>query len=379
MTSTSLAACCLLALLATAPTVRASNALDRFDAAVADGLPRTIVLGDTHGARGRDAPGDVLTIAAALDVDVRFTDGVPARLYTGTWRGEPAVMTRSDHHMDITVTGRDGVTITGFTDDSSGSHQVAPPANPGPAQAPRASDAASRRHAGARPAMLAARSARASGTTNDLSYLAPAVVPPTVTFWIFLHDDTKGTSRQHINAGYVAWWIADMKRILPSYRLRVFYIDNRPGMTDLSYGNKETDMWRWTLAADAYAAQAKLVYQPGKSEYKFMLITKDLVAPSTVGLAWLGGDQAMVSLKGSYNTVAHEFGHTFGGVHEDSAVWWSYVWPCETNLYPTDYALLSNCYRYTAANEARIRTYLTRGGDGPQPLDPASSAMTLVD
>jgi len=110
-----------------------------------------------------------------------------------------------------------------------------------------------------------------------------------------------------------------------------------------------------------------------------MLITKDLVAPSTVGLAWLGGDQAMVSLKGSYNTVAHEFGHTFGGVHEDSAVWWSYVWPCETNLYPTDYALLSNCYRYTAANEARIRTYLTRGGDGPQPLDPASSAMTLVD
>ncbi|MDR6937771.1 reprolysin-like metallopeptidase [Luteibacter sp. 3190] len=355
---------CLIATLACSP-VAASDVLDRFDAAIRAGFPATVVLpspaDDARGATAR--AGDAsLTIRAPLDVDVRFPDGEPVTTFVGTWQGDPAVITRSTGHVDITVPRGDGVDVVGYSDDSEQAHQL-PAAEPVGPESTVASGSG--------------RTARADTATSATSPGKPRTAP-VLEFWMFLHDDTAGTSRRHIHARYVAWWIADMQRILPAYRLRTYYLQNRPGMTDLTYG-REASMWKWTLAAQEYATRGKLHYEAGRFEYKFMLVTKNAVRENTSGLAWLGGDQAMASLSGAYNVIAHEFGHTLGGVHDDSAIWWSYVWPCETNLYPRDVAVLSNCYRYTAANEDRMRAYLSRHADGPALLDPSSLSLPLVD
>lgn len=357
-----------LAFASSAP-VAGSEVLDRFDAAVDAGLPRTIVLpaGAERAGRGGRVDGVELSIHAPLDVEVRFPNGDDATMFVGAWQGEAAVITRSAGHMDITVKRSDGVEITGFSGDSEQSHRVVSPGDADTLGAPR-HDA---------PLTTHARRER-SATSSEPSVPERPPAPPTLTFWLFLHDDTIRTSRQHIHAGYVAWWLEDMKRVLPGYRLRSFYVDNRPGMTDVPYGNTAS-MWRWTFAAQQYARGGKLHHEPGRFEHKFMLVTRDRVRERTTGLAWLGGDQAMASLAGSYNVIAHEFGHTLGAIHDDAAVWWRYVWPCETNMYPTTAILLSNCYRYTEASERRIRDYLKHAADGPGALDPSANALPLVE
>jgi hypothetical protein len=194
-----------------------------------------------------------------------------------------------------------------------------------------------------------------------MSFAAAATVhaatSPTLIFWIFLHDDTLGVKRQQIHDDYVAWWLGDMKKILPTHRLRVIYSQQVRGVTDIPYGH-ESSLQDWTTAVESYVRSENLPTIRGSFEFKFMLLTSDEVAPGVSGLAWLGGDQAMASLKGRYTIVAHEFGHTLTAAHENAEVRWTSGWPCETNLKSAVIALRANCYRYTESNERLIRRHM---------------------
>lgn len=355
----------IIALCSTASHVHAANAIEQFDEAVLRGLPQTIVLSQV------DANANKLFIASSLDVELHFPGdtegGASGNMYIGTWRGADAVLTRSGNHLDISVTRSGSVEVTGFSSDAEGSHHVdagaidrrqdlvAPPASTRSIALPR----------------YAARGAIA--TKRPRLSRSPSLV-----FWLFQHDDTLDMTRQHIHARYVAWWIADMKRIMPTRRLWAIYSQQIDGLTDIPYGH-EASLVDWTTAVDNYAHREGLPHVRGEFEYKFMLLTSHEVAPGVSGLAWLGGDQAMASLDGRYTIVAHEFGHTLTANHEDAEVRWSSGWPCETNLKSTTSPLRANCYRYSTANERRMRAYMANEWTVPVRPDPPDIPHTMIE
>lgn len=330
-----------------------THPITTFDRAVAAGLPRTISLAaSTERSRGKEGT-NALVVESHLDIGVRFADGETGDMYLATWKGEQAVITRSGDHLDITVARRDGVSVTGFDREDDTPH-VVESANGDNAK---------------RVAMEHANRKVLSGRNTSEPRRPSVNKSPTLTFWMFLHDDTLGVDRKHIHASYVAWWIADMKKILPVHRLWAIYSQQVEGLTDMRYGHEES-LRDWTTAIDFYERRNKLPRIPGKFEYKFMLVTSHEPLPGVTGQAWLGGEEAIASLSGRYTIIAHEYGHTLAATHEDAEVQWSSVWPCETNLISSTVALRSNCYRYSRKNERNIRVHMAREWSVPVNPDP---------
>ncbi|MBB3226254.1 hypothetical protein FHW69_000844 [Luteibacter sp. Sphag1AF] len=291
-----------------------------------------------HHARHAKDDGE-LVIESELDVGLRFPGDVPGKMYVATWQGQHAVVTRSGDHLDISVPAAEGVVVTGFDNESDVPHHVdtsltfdkgqrqttAPPASPSTSRAmnPRASSL------------------------------------PQITFWMFLHDDVLDVDRQHIHARYVAWWIADLAKVLPSHRLWAIYSQQIAGVTDIPYGHTLA-LQDWTDAIDSWNTRERTPRPSATLDFKFMLITRDRTAPGTSGQAWQGGEQAMASLNGRYSVIAHEFGHTLAAVHDDAEVRYASGWPCETNMIPVTSVLRANCYRYSAKNERNMRVHVAR-------------------
>lgn len=351
---------------------RTVNAVDLFDAAVARGLPQTVVLPASTGqTRGEHANNGQLAIESALDVDLRFPDNVPGdapgAMYLATWQGARAVVTRSGTHLDISVPRNDSMEVIGFSRDTDESHHV---------DAGTAREREQRVPSQASPYVVEMPRNATRSVTATRSRRAATL--PTLVFWMFLHDDTLGMTRQHVHAGYVAWWIADMKKILPTRHLWAIYSQQVDGLTDMPYGH-ESSLKDWTTAVEDYARREKLPRIRGELDYKFMLLTSDEVAPGMSGLAWLGGDEAMASLKGRYTIVAHEYGHTLTARHEDAEVRWSSGWPCETNLKSAASILRANCYRYSAANERRMRVHAANEWTVPVRLHPPDIPRLIAD
>ncbi|HVI56852.1 MAG TPA: hypothetical protein VM621_17565 [Luteibacter sp.] len=348
------------------------NAVDAFDAAVARGLPQTVALAASSDmTRGDQTSSGELAIESVLDVDLRFPDHLPGdapeSMYLATWQGAAAVVTRSGTHLDISVPRNDGMEVIGFSRDTDESHHVETGAAREGRQGPRPQ--------ASQPAMGmpwdVTRSAAAPRQRRDTTL-------PALIFWLFLHDDTLGMTRQHVHAGYVAWWLADMKKILPTRRLWVIYSQQVEGLTDMPYGH-EASLRDWTRVVENYARREKLTRIRDKFEYKFMLVTNDEVAPGVSGLSWYGGDEAMASLQGRYTIVAHEFGHTLKASHDDAEVRWSSWWPCETNMKSVTSALRANCYRYSAANERRMRVHMAHEWMVPVRLYPPEIPRLIID
>jgi hypothetical protein len=366
----------LVALAPGTAQVKGVNAVDLFDRALARGLPQAIVLpssGDKEG--GDEAERHMLVIESPLDVELRFQGSdagdVTGTMYLATWQGEPAVVTRSGRHLDISVHRTDRTEVTGFSSDTDESHHVSDPGEDlgRPVIVPEGL---------AQPIDEARTMPVLSTAVSTAGRQRRSVVPPTLIFWMFMHDDTLGMSRQHVHANYVAWWIADMKRILPTRRLWAIYSQQIAGVTDIPYGHASS-LVDWTSAIDHYARREKLPLIRGVFEYKFMLVTNEDVAPGVAGLAWLGGDEAMATLKGRYTIIAHEYGHTLNAVHDDAEIRWSTKWPCETNLRSNVNMLLANCYRYSAANERRMRSYAANEWTVPVRPDPPGIPLRAVE
>lgn len=347
-----------LAMIAPGISLAHVSAVDLFDDAVARGLPQSVVL---------SAPEGQLIVESALDVEVRFPGGesgeVAGAMYLATWRGERAVLTRSGDHLDISVPHAGQMEVIGFSRNTEESHHLS-----------------TGRDDKTEPTAMVPTNTVPQDPMPDVvpGRMRRATPAPTLVFWLFLHDDTLDVTRQHIHASYVAWWIADMKRLLPTRQLWAIYSQQVEGMTDMPYG-QESSLIDWTTAVDKYSKREGLPHVRGRFEYKFMLVTRHEVAPRTAGLAWLGGDEAMASLTGRYSIIAHEYGHTMTATHDDAEIRWSSGWPCETNLASPASELRANCYRYSAANERRMRRYAANEWTVPVRLHPPEIPRRMVD
>jgi hypothetical protein len=174
-----------------------------------------------------------------------------------------------------------------------------------------------------------------------------------------LHDDTRGTSSQHIHAGYVAWWLADFqRRIAPGRIVDVFYSQEVAGVTDVRYGYLGA-LHDWSDEIERYADEQHI---PRTYRHKFLLITKGKVEPDRYGRSWQKGFDGMASIDGRYPEIAHQLGHLLGAKHANAEVryrgWW-----CETNMHAPSLLLRSNCYAYSTPNMSLMNDYI-RTGDG---------------
>lgn len=319
-----------------------AQAVALFDAAISTGLPRHVHIADTSVtttvANDRD---DDLVVLGALGGDIVFADGSHGQMYDATWHGESVVATRSGDHLDITSLSPAGVDITGFTSGSADiEHESLPVENTTGAAsaAPNATPITPSR---------TRRSADVDLTPNRL------------TFHLMLHDDMGDISSQHVHAGYVAWWLADLqRRIVPGKKVDLFYSQRIPGVTDMRY-QYTGSLHDWSDVIEHYAREQHI---PRTYKHKFMLIVKGMPEPERYGRSWQKGSEGIASISGRYPEIAHQLGHLLGAKHAAAEVrfggWW-----CETNMYAPSLLLRSNCYGYSSANMRHIDDYVRTGED----------------
>ncbi|MGN6481568.1 reprolysin-like metallopeptidase [Luteibacter sp.] len=322
----------LLALIISTPApATVDKAVIRdFDRSVAAGLPAIIALPPTHprddGATGNGE--EQLSVNEAIPASVYFGDAPPARMYRATLNGRPAVLTRGGRRLDITLAdGEDVETRVFEMEDGAASHEL-----PEPLAVQRGDPTRER----------VRRSAETPGE------------PQTVDIHMFVHNDVTGyMTREAVHAGYVAWWLSDALRILPFARVDVRYHPPIQGLSDMPYMHGHV-LLDWMTVVEQWAGDEDL---DDSHLRKYVLVTLAAPAPGVGGVAWQGGNAAVASIAGRYRILAHELGHMFGATHAAAEVQYRGGWWCESNMLATSSVFRSNCYRYSAENERRIRRY----------------------
>jgi len=319
--------------------VTPGDTVARFDLAIAAGLPARIPL-DSGAVTTARAADDELVVLEAFGGDIVFADGSHGQMYDATWHGASVVVTRSGNHLDMTSLSAAGVGITGFTTGSDAVEYESLPAETTAGNGAPALENA-----------IAAPSRAAAITPEDLN-------PNRLTFHLMLHDDV-GYNSQHIHAGYVAWWLADLQRnILPGKKVDLLYSRRIPGVTDVKY-KYIGSLHDWSDVVEHYALEQGI---PRTYKHKYMLIVKGLPEPERHGRSWQKGTEGIASISGRYPEIAHQLGHLLGATHGNAEVrfdgWW-----CETNMYTPSNLMRSNCYGYSKENMRKMSDYI-RVADG---------------
>ena len=294
-----------------------------------------------------EVPSD-LTVERKLAVELEFPDEVSGHMFTGTWRGERAVFTRSGPHLDISLLRQGQVTVISFT---------APPldAEEGERRAELSS---------VRPTPSRSRRSVPPGHFED-----PAAY--SLHFHFFRHDDLLLKPSRELHARFVAWWLADMAgAVLPVEPMRATYLERVPWVTDMAYGHPgslEAFAHVLGLLGEHYRFDIDKTYKR-----KFILLTASRPGPGIGGLAFQGGNEAIARVNGRDRIVAHEIGHLLGATHAlaERPRWWG----CESNMVAAADAGRGDCMYYTAANERAIRSYMRHG-----PALPETDAIVVDD
>ncbi|WP_175653066.1 hypothetical protein [Pseudomonas sp. Marseille-P9899] len=190
---------------------------------------------------------------------------------------------------------------------------------------------------------------------------ASAESVPTLTIWVFPHDELSELSDEQLQKDYFDTWMDEI-RLIAHLPVALRFTRRIPGLTDMTYQglNASTALSVWADAAWAWRRQQNS--PGGVIDNKYLLLTRDQLErqgnDSISGEAYQTGHSAIASLS-PYATVGHELGHTLSATHEQSCVSFN-GWFCETYMFPRRLGLRSNCYRYSDENRENIANYLKR-------------------
>lgn len=327
----------MLAMALDSPAALASSSMvARFDAAVAN-LSQEARGAPEDATRAKRSAAD-FSVDRRLNIRLDFPDGVQGTMYGGLLHGEAAVFTRAGDYLDATFMRNGDTDVVSFDAPESGRlpAEVALPV--------------------AEPLALRGRRSVGPGHFEDKNAY-------TLHFHFLKHDDLLDRSARDLHARYVAWWLADMARILPVEPLHASYAERMPWLTSMAYGDKDSlEAFERTLKVldDHYGFDMERTYK-----HKFILLTAQRPMPGTTGVAFEGGNEAIASVSGRMRIVAHEIGHMLGATHVDAETrgWWG----CETNMMATSSRARSDCQEYSAANERAIRSYMRHGPNTQRP------------
>lgn len=169
----------------------------------------------------------------------------------------------------------------------------------------------------------------------------------------FVHDDIPESTISSLFPNHLTPAIKELQETT-GRRVSVQLIRNTPPYTNYAYkGENQKSYDGWSALGADYRDKNNL---PIKRTTKFMLLTKDSINDKTLGIAGVGQQFAIASLKGK-QVFGHELGHLLDAQHELSEVRFN-GWACETFMAAKVNPLLGNCYVFTDPNRSRINDYL---------------------
>lgn len=170
----------------------------------------------------------------------------------------------------------------------------------------------------------------------------------------FIHDDVK-ESQSAIYAEHFLPMVKEIKAF-NGRPVSIQFIRNQGSYTDYAYKSEDEQATfrHWKKLALQYRDEKNLPYE---RTTKFLLITKDNLNSRVGGIAGVGQQTGIASLKINLN-VGHELGHMLDAAHEHSDVLYRGGWWCDTYMVPSPNLLTSNCHVYTDANREKINDFL---------------------
>ncbi|MBV4521814.1 hypothetical protein KVG88_17265 [Pseudomonas sp. SWRI74] len=187
------------------------------------------------------------------------------------------------------------------------------------------------------------------------SLVEPLVSKMPIFIYAFIHDDVLEPQSDI----YTKHFLPMVKEIegFTGRRVSIQFIRNLRTFTDFNYEheNEQTTYLNWYGLASYYRDEKNL---PRTRTTKFLLITKNALNNRVAGIAGLGQQTGIASLKSAL-FVGHEIGHMLDADHEHGDVLFRNGWWCDSYMVPSPNLLNANCHFYTDANQQRISDFLS--------------------
>lgn len=180
-----------------------------------------------------------------------------------------------------------------------------------------------------------------------------------IMIFVCLHDDLESYSKEQIYTGYFSWLKSELEEI-SEHEVSILLNRRRlpPELSAFNYkGRNESAVlasWKNTAEDWHYKRIRADNYDPRTT--KTLLLTRHNINNSVAGIAYQGGSFGIASIK-SYRAPAHEIGHMFHAMHEDSAVEYDGWWHDSIMLVDNFSHLRGNTYRFSERNRENMRRY----------------------